>query len=121
MVVDDLPITISTPGIVEATNELKSAGFELADKHLDSDIVESISIVLRALHLHIFVKGYRRFREFDLIDTPGGVMLQGKIPNTYQSTRGNVQSVVVLRVGAQILPRERGELVVDELEPVLKL
>ena len=121
LVVDDLPITISTPGIVAVTNELKSAGFELADKHLDSDIVENIGIVLGALHLHIFVKGHRRFREFDLIDTPGGAMLQGKILNTYQGTRGNVQSVVVLRVGAQILPRERGELVVDELQPVHKL
>ena len=29
--------------------------------------------------------------------------------------------MVVLRVGAQILPREREELVVDELEPVHKL
>ena len=46
LVVDDLPITISTPGIVAATNELKLAGFELADKHLDSDIVENISIIL---------------------------------------------------------------------------
>ena len=108
LVVDDLPITISTPGIVAATNELKLAGFELADKHLDSDIVENIGIILGALHLHIFVKGHRRFREFDLVDTTGGVMLQGKIPNTYQGTRGNVQSVVVLRVGAQILTRERG-------------
>ena len=107
LVVDDLPITISTPGIVAATNELKLAGIELADKHLDSDIVENIGIVLRALHLHNFVKGHRRFCEFDLIDTPGGVMLKGKIPNAYQGTRGYVQSVVVLRVGAQILPRER--------------
>ena len=121
LVVDDLPVTISTPGIVAATNELKLAGFELADKHLDSDIVEDISIILGALHFHIFVKGHCRFREFDLFDTPGGVMLQGKIPNTYQDTRWNVQSVVVLRVGVQILPRERGELVVDELEPVHKL
>ena len=94
LVVDDLPITISTPGIVAATNELKLAGFELADKHLHSDIVENIGIILGALHLHIFVKGHRKFREFDLIDTTGGVMLQGKIPNTYQGTRGNVHSVV---------------------------
>ena len=121
LVVDDLPITISTPGIVAATNELKLAGFELADKHLDSDIVENIGIILGALHLHVFVKGHRKFREFDLIHTTGGVMLQGKIPNTYQGTRENVHSVVVLRVGAQILPREREELVVDELEPVHKL
>ena len=121
LVVDDHPITISTHGIVAATNELKLAGFDLADKHLDSDIVENIGIVLGALHLHNFVKGHHWFREFDLIDTPGGVMLQGKIPNTCQGTKGYVQSVVVLRVGAQILPRERGELVVDELEPVHKL
>ena len=61
LVVDDLPITISTPGIVAATNELKLAGFELADKHLDSDIVENIGIILGALHLHIFVKRHRKF------------------------------------------------------------
>ena len=76
LVVDDLPISISTPGIVAATNELKLAGFELADD-LDSDIVENIGIILGALHLHIFVKGHRKFCEFDLIDTTGGVMLQG--------------------------------------------
>ena len=74
LVVDDLPITISTPGIVAATNELKLAGFELADKHLDSDIVENIGIILGA-QLHVFVKGHRKFREFDLIDTTSGVML----------------------------------------------
>ena len=105
LVVDDLPITISTPGIVAATNELK-----LADKHLDSDIVENIGIILRALHLHIFVKGHCKFREFDLIDITGGVMLQGKIPNAYQGTKGNVHSVVVLKGWCTNLAEGKGRV-----------
>ena len=72
--------------------------------------------------MHIFVKGTAS--SVSLISLTPQVELCCKerlIPNTYQGTRGNVQSVVVLRVGALILPRERLELVVDELEPVHKL
>lgn len=60
---------------------LKEAGLELADKHLTSEVIDGIELVIGGDFYGEFITGLATYSQTRLSGSPGGYLIYGQIPN----------------------------------------
>ena len=80
-VVNDMPKQIVTPGLCETMRELDRRGYPLADKDIDSDLVDNIQILIGSDFLGRYLSGRKSINNIDLPESPGGYLVYGIIPH----------------------------------------
>ena len=79
-VVDKMP-TITTPGLLATAEKLTKIGCNLADKHIDSDVVENVQIMIGSDFFSKYLSGMTSIDNIDLYESPGGYLIYGIIPH----------------------------------------
>ena len=101
VVMDNLDTIIHTPGLVNTADLLSSKGVTLADKHLDSDVVCHIGIIIGADYYPYYIKGFDRLHGINLLNTSGGKVIYGPILPCLQNEQSNqdvAMNVTVMRI-----------------------
>lgn len=110
VVVERLPDRISVPGLTRVTKMLKEAGLELADKHLTSDVIDGIELVIGGDFYGEFITGLATYSQTRLSRSSGGYLIYGQIPNKETDCSENVHNALVARLCIQPDPTEIGQL-----------
>ena len=129
LVVESMPQQISTPGILETAQRLNRSGYKLADKHITSDTVEDIKLLIGSDFFGRYVSGMTRVDNIDLLESPGGHLIYGQIPNYVDSNPVSCTNSLIAEVLVRpsdissnlAEPRTVGSRVVDEIPPVHQL
>ena len=123
LVVDKLPISIHSPGIVSIANQLRKKGITLADKHLDTDIIDEVSLLLGADIYSHFITGLDHCGKVNLMSSPGGYLIYGPIVNSVVAKMSphQVQHVTVNHASAHCIAERTLHMVDEKCEPVNKL
>ena len=79
-VVDRMP-RIVTPGLRDTVNKLTNMGYNLADKHIDSDVVENVQIMIGSDFFSRYLSGMTSVDNIDLYESPGGLLIYGILPH----------------------------------------
>ena len=101
VVVDSLDTTIHSPGLVNTADLLSSRGVTLADKHLNSDVVDRIGIIIGADYYSNYIKGFDRLHGVNLLNTSGGKVIYGPILPCLQDeqlSQHSAMNVTVMRI-----------------------
>ena len=104
VVIDKLPNNINTPGLTKTAKHL-ARRHELADKHLQSDIVTGIDLVIGADHYGRFITGLSQKSGIDVLQSSGGLVIYGPIPLATGSPI-NVNHVSVYNLSVHSSPLE---------------
>ena len=124
VVIDQLPNSISSPGLVNVHEMLKSQGIQVADD-VTSDTVTDIELMLGSDFFAEFVGGVRKIKDVSMFHTPGGVIPFGRIPACYstnsQSAIKNCSNVLVCRLTVNQSPLHVSDRIDENVEPVHKL
>ena len=129
LVVENMPQQISTPGIFETAQRLNLSGYKLADKRITSDTVEDIKLLIGSDFFRRYVSGMTRVNDIDLLESPGGHLIYGQVPdyvdsNPVSCTNSIIAEVLVLPSDISSCltePRTVSSRVVDEILPVHQL
>ena len=127
-VVDKMP-NIVTPGLFATVQELTKMGYNLADKHIDSDVVENVQIMIGSDFFGRYLSGMTTIGNVDLYESPGGYLIYGIIPHFVCKEPISCAQALVCRVttlNSEITsditePYTACGGVVDEVLPVHKL
>ena len=121
LVVENLPSSIHTPGLVHAAKQLKKSKCSLADD-FDSDVVTNIELLIGSDYYGRFVSGITNQCGIDLIQSSAGYLIYGPIPSGGASSNAQVSQVVVARLSVEPSPCQ---LISNEIDnactPVHKL
>ena len=92
----NLPSNIQTPGLRQTAERLRRQ-YTLADKHLDSDNVKHVELIIGAEHYSQFITGLATRDGIDVLETPGGLVIYGPIPLVH-GTEVTANHVSVFRI-----------------------
>ena len=127
-VVDKMP-GIVTPGLHATVQKLTKMGYNLADKQIDSDVVDNVQIMIGSDFFGRYLSGMTTVGNIDLYTSPGGYLIYGIVPHFSCKEPVSCAQALVCRVTtlkSEISPGVTepytacgGE--VDEILPVHKL
>ena len=112
LVLNKIPVVVSTPGLATAAATLGSHGIDLADPHVN-DVVDDIHILVGADYYFQFVVGHDVRNNVNLLQTSAGYMIAGPI-----EAQNNINAAIY-NVGADQDPSTNN--VVDDLTGVTRL
>ena len=79
------------PGLADIIKQLKSTGkFIIADRNINSDIIDNIDILLGADYIHLIHKGIIHIGAGIAIQTPNGIALMGDISSYSSDDNKNI-------------------------------
>ena len=128
-VVKRMPQQIITPGLHATALNLNQLGYKLADKQINSDNVENIQILIGSDFFGRYMSGMTNVGGIDLLESPGGHLIYGIIPNYTNSNPVTCTSTLVANVitrpttisSMMTEPRLINSCVIDGSLPVHKL
>ena len=80
LVHDKVNTSFHTPGISSVSKSLRHKGVKLADRHLHSDDVDSIRLLIGVDYFHKFIHSQSRTMGINVFSTSGGALLFGPMP-----------------------------------------
>ena len=132
VVKDDMNTRIVNKGLKETAEFLKQKGVKLAHD-IQSDTIGPIQLIIGSDYYGRYLRRLVVKHGIQLITSTGGHLIMGNLPKpTYtHNTNNNVergsvfmtpaQSLMIARIGAEMVPNQIAEILEEEQEPVHKL
>ncbi|XP_064096714.1 uncharacterized protein LOC135208449 [Macrobrachium nipponense] len=122
VIVDELPGSISAPGMHKVYQMLQGKGIKTADE-ISSNTVSRIELIVDSDYFADFVGGVTKFEGVRLFETPSGYIPFGKISSQYSNNLETSikTNVVVCRLTANIYLLHVSDLIEENNEQVHKL
>lgn len=129
VVVEELPRSITTVGLTDVTHRLQRDGINLADPVIENDRVGPVDILIGCDHYYDFIyPESTQYRKINLLKSPTGYIIAGKLPHRYRDSRIRVttenvtqESVIVMRITNNFNPVEATEATLEQDPPIYKL
>ena len=124
VVVEDLNMAIHTPGLVDTADLLKAKGVNLADKHLDTDVVSHVDMIIGSDYFSNFITGLTNMHGINLLNSSGGKLIYGPVlpsEQTAQSSSTAAMNVTVMRVTDSHSPLSTSQLIEERTTDMHKL
>ena len=121
VVVDKLPTSIHSPGLVEAANYLKRKQIPLADVY-ENDNVSDVNLLIGSDHYYDFIDGMTNKAGINLLKTPAGHIISGPVLSHQWSSEYNCSQFTLSRITVSANPAvHKLEEITDACVPVHKL
>ena len=125
---DEKETTIHTGGYYEATRLLRSKEVNMAPLTVNSDAIGPVGLIIGADYYARFIKRTVKRHGISLVTSSGGEMIIGPLPVAEDSNASvntvfvtPQHSVMVARIGAEIIPDRVDELIEEDNIPIKKL
>ena len=88
---DRMDTVITVPGLMKVVNHFKQLGVRMADRHITSDVLDNVKIMIGADHYQRFLGNWTVRKGVNCINSSAGVLIAGQLPvwaqpqNTYRS------------------------------------
>lgn len=124
VVLENMDVTIHSPGLVDLADMLREKGVKLADQNLSSDVINNIDVMIGIDYFFKFVKGFDHQYGVDLLNSSGGKLISGPIPSSIvpnSNITGMAMHVTVMRVTENYSPLSTVDLVEEGTTDIHKL
>ena len=100
LVVEEIPITLTQPGVTQMAKAFQDQDVHLADNY-ETDEIRDIYMLIRADHYPFYILGMYNIDGVFLLKSPGGAIIYGSMQCTDTNHRSLVQSITVCRTTVQ--------------------
>ena len=128
VVKENMSTNVVSKGLKQTADYLMDKGIKLADK-INSDVVGPIHLIIGSDYCGRFLRKMVRKHSIQLVSSSGGHLIMGTLPFFEENTDNKVnsvyvtpaQSLMIARIGAEIVPSQIGDIIEEQQEPVHKL
>ena len=115
VVVDQIPKSISAPGLANVYKLLEDNGIKTADR-VSSDTISNIELMIGADYFAEFIRGMDEYEGIRLFDTAGGYIPFGKVPREISNEVNTCVSAnyLVCRLTVNVSPLQVREIIEED-------